>query len=249
MPTPSDEGIKTPVPPSAFARLATAARYAITGVAPTTWFGPQQPLAPMAPPEVKGRQFDYSNYEGGFQKIYWDEIKDFRSGIAYEIRQGSTWATALPIRTQAHPPFIAQGNGQLWVSAKCTPITGLTVDSSAAQSITVSGNQLSINLVRSWDEQATGWSGAFDAGLGTDGVGVNKFLRLGGAQNILTTAPFLESLAASAATAAGAVLHFSGGVPAGIAKGMSVANKTHPSVIPGAALVQSTTSTTVTLNV
>ncbi len=30
---------------------------------------------------------------------------------------------------------------------------------------------------------------------------------------------------------------------------MSVANKTHPSVIPGAALVQSTTSTTVTLNV
>jgi hypothetical protein len=56
---PSAEGIQTPLPPSAFARLATAARYAITGVAPTTWFGPQQPLAPMAPPEVKGRQFDY----------------------------------------------------------------------------------------------------------------------------------------------------------------------------------------------
>jgi hypothetical protein len=56
---PSVEGIQTPVPASAFARLATAARYAITGVAPTTWFGPQQPLTPMAPPEVKGRQFDY----------------------------------------------------------------------------------------------------------------------------------------------------------------------------------------------
>jgi hypothetical protein len=55
----SDQGIQTPLPPSANARLATAARYAITGVAPTTWFGPQQPLAPMAPPEVKGRQFDY----------------------------------------------------------------------------------------------------------------------------------------------------------------------------------------------
>jgi hypothetical protein len=59
MPIASDQGIKTPVPAGAFARLATAARYAITGVAPTTWFGPQQPLAPMAPPEVKGRQFDY----------------------------------------------------------------------------------------------------------------------------------------------------------------------------------------------
>jgi hypothetical protein len=57
---PSTEGIQTPLPPSAFARLATAARYAISGVAPTTWFGPQQPLTPMAPPEVKGRQFDYA---------------------------------------------------------------------------------------------------------------------------------------------------------------------------------------------
>jgi phage portal protein BeeE len=56
---PSDQGVRTPLPPGAFARLAAAARYAISGVAPTTWFGPQQPLAPMAPPEVKGRQFDY----------------------------------------------------------------------------------------------------------------------------------------------------------------------------------------------
>ena len=56
---PSDQGGRTTLPPGVFARLATAARYAISGVAPTTWFGPQQPLAPMAPPEVKGRQFDY----------------------------------------------------------------------------------------------------------------------------------------------------------------------------------------------
>jgi|GEM_PF-1858436 len=55
----SDEGMVRPLPPSVFARIATAARYAITGVAPATWFGPLQPLQPMAPPEVKGRQFDY----------------------------------------------------------------------------------------------------------------------------------------------------------------------------------------------
>src|SRR5271154_1310228 len=47
------------LPPSVFARLADATRYVITGVSPDTWFGPLQPLAPMAPPEVKGRQFDY----------------------------------------------------------------------------------------------------------------------------------------------------------------------------------------------
>jgi len=53
------DAVRRPLPPSVFARLAEATRYAITGVSPDTWFGPQQPLGPMAPPEVKGRQFDY----------------------------------------------------------------------------------------------------------------------------------------------------------------------------------------------
>jgi hypothetical protein len=56
---PQLDGTMTPLPPSLFARLASATRFVVTGVAPDTWFGPQQPLAPMAPPEVKGRQFDY----------------------------------------------------------------------------------------------------------------------------------------------------------------------------------------------
>ena len=53
------EPVRRTLPPSVFARLADAARYVITGVSPDTWFGPLQPLAPMAPPEVKGRQWDY----------------------------------------------------------------------------------------------------------------------------------------------------------------------------------------------
>ena len=53
------EPVRRPLPPSVFARLADATRYLITGVSPDTWFGPLQPLAPMAPPEVKGRQWDY----------------------------------------------------------------------------------------------------------------------------------------------------------------------------------------------
>ncbi len=36
----------------------------------------------------------YTNYEAGFQKIYWDEIEDFRNGILYEIRQGDIWDAA-----------------------------------------------------------------------------------------------------------------------------------------------------------
>ena len=53
------DGIQTPLPPSVLQRLAAAARYTISGVAPDGWFGPQQPLAPLAPPDVKGRQWDY----------------------------------------------------------------------------------------------------------------------------------------------------------------------------------------------
>ena len=56
----STDAVERPLTPNIFARLAQATRYAITGASPDAWFGPQQPLAPMAPPEVKGRQFDYA---------------------------------------------------------------------------------------------------------------------------------------------------------------------------------------------
>ncbi len=40
-------------------RLTQSARYVLSGVTPDTWFGPMQPLQPMAPESVAGRQFDY----------------------------------------------------------------------------------------------------------------------------------------------------------------------------------------------
>ena len=55
----ASESRQTPIPPNLIARLTSAARYALTGAAPDTWFGPQQPMSPQAPPEVKGRQWDY----------------------------------------------------------------------------------------------------------------------------------------------------------------------------------------------
>lgn len=41
------------------ARTIAVLRYAATGVVPGQWFGPGIPPTTMAPPEVKGRQFDY----------------------------------------------------------------------------------------------------------------------------------------------------------------------------------------------
>jgi hypothetical protein len=53
------EGKKTPISPGIIARVTQSARYIVSGVSPTTWFGPSQPQQIMAPPEVAGRRFDY----------------------------------------------------------------------------------------------------------------------------------------------------------------------------------------------
>ncbi len=48
-----------PISPSLVARAVQAAHYVISGVAPDSWFGPNQPLEPIAPDNVAGRRFDY----------------------------------------------------------------------------------------------------------------------------------------------------------------------------------------------
>jgi hypothetical protein len=89
------DAIERPLTPSIFARLASATRFAITGVTPESWFGPQQPLAPQAPPGVKGRQFDYAfganlNYipraEGG---LSFETRKDQIAAQNFTVRQRS----------------------------------------------------------------------------------------------------------------------------------------------------------------
>lgn len=49
----------SPKKPGLLTRARQAVQYTISGVTPETWFGPLQPLPPMAPPDVKGRAFDY----------------------------------------------------------------------------------------------------------------------------------------------------------------------------------------------
>lgn len=49
----------TPVEPGFLQRAARGIGYALVGGKAMDWFGPSQPQPPMAPAEVKGRQFDY----------------------------------------------------------------------------------------------------------------------------------------------------------------------------------------------
>ena len=51
--------VETPNSVRVFARLTAATRYVIAGVSPESGLGPQQPLAPQALADVKGRQWDY----------------------------------------------------------------------------------------------------------------------------------------------------------------------------------------------
>lgn len=52
-------GVKTPIEPGVIARVVAGVRYALTGVGPADWFGPGQPLLPVAQDAAQGRQFDY----------------------------------------------------------------------------------------------------------------------------------------------------------------------------------------------
>jgi hypothetical protein len=64
---------QTPISPGLVSRITGAARYVISGVAPDAWFGPLQPLAPIAPPSVAGRRFDYPT---GYNLSYTPRVSD-----------------------------------------------------------------------------------------------------------------------------------------------------------------------------
>jgi hypothetical protein len=49
----------TPVETSVVARVAQGVRYIVSGVTPNAWFGPAQPLQPVAQEQAAGRRFDF----------------------------------------------------------------------------------------------------------------------------------------------------------------------------------------------
>jgi len=48
-----------PIEPGMLARVVAGVRYAVSGVTPENWFGPAQPLKPIAQEQAEGRRFDY----------------------------------------------------------------------------------------------------------------------------------------------------------------------------------------------
>lgn len=112
-----------------------------------------------------------TNYQSNITLFAWDEIKDFRNPIDYEIRRGVDWNTGLVIGRYLHPnvPAIGStvGSNQYLIKAHCQPAPGLDVYSSDASSLVIVTNAavIPLNVVKSFDE----FSGATGILTGTFG--------------------------------------------------------------------------------
>ena len=129
-----------------------------------------------------------TSYVANITQLNWDEVTDFRP-VLYEVRKGGTWQGAQVLGRVAHPPFNVQGNGTYWVSAFSQPTAGLQVYSESPQDIIISGAQIVSNVIASWDEAGTGWTGTFGGAAALSGDQVV----LTGGGNILTDPDYLNT--------------------------------------------------------
>lgn len=86
-----NQGRMTALPPATVAQAAgsrsllqragDAISYVITGAGPAAWFGPMQPIGPMAPEDVKGRGWDYpvgynlDQRPRGYEPVSFDQLR------------------------------------------------------------------------------------------------------------------------------------------------------------------------------
>jgi hypothetical protein len=132
-------------------------------------------------------------YSDGFNRLWWDDVTDFRTAIRYKIFKGDTFLGAEQVDDVAHAPFNAFGTGTYWVVAYCQPVPGLYVQSETPTSIGVIGSMLIKNMLFISDQQAAGWPGIFSNGVAKDGVDPVAFIRLGGAGDILSDPDILAN--------------------------------------------------------
>lgn len=97
--------------------------------------------------------------------IDWDDVLDQRI-LAYEVRKGTSWDTALVVGdTIAQPPFATTGDGIYHVRSFVLSPFGVRIYCLAAASITITNSIISRNIILSKDEQAEGWTGGLDGGV------------------------------------------------------------------------------------
>lgn len=97
-------------------------------------------------------------YRDGKTVLTWRQVSDPRL-IDYEIRKGVSWNKSEVLGRVATNEFISLGNGVYWIAAhhagQYSPVPS---------SIEIEGASLVANVIATWDEEATGWSGTTTGG-------------------------------------------------------------------------------------
>lgn len=110
----------------------------------------------------------HTNFVAERLTLYWDEVADFRT-IEYEIRTGPTWDTAAIIGRTSLPKYTLPGNATFWIATVAYGANGQAIYSTTPQSIVATGATIVKNVIATWDEAATGWSGTFTGGAQNSG--------------------------------------------------------------------------------
>jgi hypothetical protein len=124
-----------------------------------------------------------ATYQNGNYVVSWDQVTDFRTGIRYQLKSGSTYASAVLVADLAHGPYNVQGDGTYWVVAYVQPLPNLIVYSSAPTSLVISGSLITSFIAVTYNAQANLWNGTFTGNAGYDNS-LNA-ARTGSAGNIL----------------------------------------------------------------
>jgi hypothetical protein len=117
-------------------------------------------------PNISNLRMSYLNNNAILQ---WDIISDFRTPITYEIRRGTSWALGQVVATTSVPNYVVANNDTYWISASYQVISNgsivFTAYSQTPTEIIVTGARVVQNVVATFDEQATGWTGTRTVGL------------------------------------------------------------------------------------
>lgn len=105
-------------------------------------------------------------FRDGRTMLTWDVVVDDRN-VDYEIRKGATWWTAQVLGRTLNTEFVPDGDGTYWVAGHADQAYSAT-----PTSITLAGSVLVANIVATFDEEATLWSGSVSGGAMVRGTGI-----------------------------------------------------------------------------
>jgi len=140
-------------------------------------------------PNVAGFATALTSYSAGTTQLIWQPVSDFRQ-IDYEVRQGTTWSAGNFLYRTPLTQGPISGDGTYWIAAHFTvPNGGLDIYSETPVSLTITGSQITQNVIATYDQASTGWTGTF-----VNTAHTSLGLQLGSAGNILTNPSILTTV-------------------------------------------------------